>query len=129
MKEKTDPSMKAGTAGQFRSSSGKAARLMRKGRVKVRPFTIVLLFVFLLVLTLAYFILTDPHFLDSINEAILGARPIVAPSIEEISRWTKTPTFDQSIDESIRQRFLAIPPLDLPISDTGKANPFVAVTP
>lgn len=129
MNKKAGPPVKARIARSSKGFMKKPTRLTKKGKARIRPFTIVLAFFFLLVLILAYFIVTDPHFLDPINEAILGQRPIVTPSREEISRWTRTPTFDQTIDQSIRQRFLPIPPLELPISETGKTNPFIAVTP
>jgi hypothetical protein len=100
-----------------------------KARKKLRISTILLIVAFLLVGVFALLVYSDPHLLDPINEAIWGQRPVVEPSREEILRWTRVPTFNAEIDNSIKMRFVPVPPLEVPITEMGKANPFVAVSP
>jgi|GEM_PF-1338452 len=101
---------------------------IRKGP-KLRFSTIILILAFVVVGIFALVVYSDPHLLDPINEAILGQSPVVEPSQEEIAHWTRAPTFNAEIDNSIKMRFVPVPPLEVPVSEMGKTNPFVAVSP
>jgi hypothetical protein len=99
------------------------------GKSKLRISTVVLILVFILVVVLALMVYLDPTILDPISQAIFGQRPTVSPDQKEVARWTQMVTFSSTIDETIRARTMPIPPTEIPPSELGKANPFVAVSP
>jgi flagellar basal body-associated protein FliL len=111
----------------------KAKTTVRKKRksskIKIRTSTVVLILVFLLVVVLALMVYSDPTILDPISQAMFGQRPTVSPDQTEVARWTQMITFSSTIDETIRARTMPIPPTEIPPSELGKANPFVAVSP
>ncbi|MCR4427846.1 MAG: hypothetical protein NUV68_00665 [Caldiserica bacterium] len=102
---------------------------VKKLRAKVKVSTILLILAFLIVGVFALVVYSDPHILDPVNEVLWGQRPLVEPSKEEILRWTTAPSFNAEIDNSIKMRFIPVPPLEVPITEMGKANPFVPVSP
>jgi len=102
---------------------------VRKARRKLRISTLLLILAFLVVGIFALIVYSDPHLMDPINEVIWGLRPAVEPSREDILRWTRVPTFNAEINDSIKMRFVPVPPLEVPITEMGKANPFIAVSP
>jgi len=111
----------------------KAKTTVRKKRksskIKIRTSTVFLILAFLLVAVMGMMVYMEPTILDPISQAMFGQRPTVSPDQAEVARWTQMITFSPTIDETIRARTMPIPPTEIPPSELGKANPFVAVSP
>jgi hypothetical protein len=91
--------------------------------------TILLLVLLVVVGVVSLMIYADPHMLDPVNEAIYGQVLLPQADPAVISRWTRTPSFNTDIDASIRNRYQVTFTLSIPVSELGKANPFIGVTP